>query len=598
MHAATAEATLTGVQWQSGEPAQLQTLALDGPLRGSWTDAQTSITLQPGLRWKARSDPHQLAGQGTIDTPAEVHIDAKGVRSDSDLPFAVQSPQWGEWSGVVQRLRLHAGIGLGDWNAADANVRFKGQLKQWRQAGMLAHDLRAAGTGAVHWSRTAGLQTTSDFQANAGRITQTGASPLRIDPSRWTVTARAKAKAGGDLWQNLVLEGHANSGPLKARLPDGKTLGTGPTRVTLQPSYLARKQGELLLTAPALRYAKWPATTLQARLRLASDQLRGDGTLKVPGIETLRFSGSHAVARGTGQATLTTQQQPLSALAVPLKQQMPKLQPLGLQAGALDGRMALNWRLNPTFKIDAKGTLVTRNATIGWEKASVEAADVTLRLDGLQPLQGRLQFAAPRGHLANGTPLTDLNLDLALAPRTLTVHAAGVKAFGGRITAGPQQLPWPATSQKSLPVHVQGVDLGELLALFDMDDLSATGRIEGVMPLGWRNGAIEIRDGKLASMGKGTLRYTPKDLTHDNLGLQALRNFHYDRLGADVSYTSEGDYRALVALEGNNPDFYNGYPVRMRMNIGGNLPGLFRAALFSGDFSRHILQQLQSGKLQ
>ena len=80
--------------------------------------------------------------------------------------------------------------------------------------------------------------------------------------------------------------------------------------------------------------------------------------------------------------------------------------------------------------------------------------------------------------------------------------------------------------------------------------------------------------------------------------MQALRNFHYKQLGADISYTSDGDYRARATLQGNNPDFYDGYPVHLRLNIGGNLPGMFRAALFSGDFSRHILQQLQTGKLQ
>ena len=51
-------------------------------------------------------------------------------------------------------------------------------------------------------------------------------------------------------------------------------------------------------------------------------------------------------------------------------------------------------------------------------------------------------------------------------------------------------------------------------------------------------------------------------------------------------------------LYGENPDFYDGYPIRFSLNINGELPGLFRSALFSGDFNRHILEQLQSGKLQ
>jgi hypothetical protein len=63
-------------------------------------------------------------------------------------------------------------------------------------------------------------------------------------------------------------------------------------------------------------------------------------------------------------------------------------------------------------------------------------------------------------------------------------------------------------------------------------------------------------------------------------------------------YGADGAYRTQATLEGSNPDFYDGYPIRFGLNINGELPGLFRSALFSGDFNRHILEQLQSGKLE
>ena len=84
----------------------------------------------------------------------------------------------------------------------------------------------------------------------------------------------------------------------------------------------------------------------------------------------------------------------------------------------------------------------------------------------------------------------------------------------------------------------------------------------------------------------------------DNPGLQALRNLHFQKLDMRLNYASSGAYRTESTLEGSNPDFYDGYPIRFTLNINGELPGLFRSALFSGDFNRHILEQLQSGKLK
>jgi len=119
-----------------------------------------------------------------------------------------------------------------------------------------------------------------------------------------------------------------------------------------------------------------------------------------------------------------------------------------------------------------------------------------------------------------------------------------------------------------------------------------------LLPLGRGDGGVEIDDGQLSSPGVGSIRYAPTLSLPDNPGLQVLRNFRFEKLAMHLWYASDGAYRTQVKLDGNNPDVYDGYPVRLGLNINGKLPGLFRSALLSGDFSRHILEQLQSGKLE
>lgn len=339
---------------------------------GHWTEEATRITLLPGLHWQARSDLHQLSGQGRIDAPTTVDIDAHGIRSANDLAFALQSPQWGQWSGVLRQPQLHSDTGPADWKAANAQLHFKGQMKQWRQAGLQARDLRATGDATMHWSRTNGLRVTTTLQATTGRLSSSGRSPVSLVRSAWTVTAQAQARAGADLWQNLVLQGQAKSEALNIRSGAAQTISTGPLRLTLLPSYPARMQGELLLATPTIRYDKWPASDLQARLRLNKSLLRAEGGLRLQeSNEPVRFSASHSLERACGQANLATTQQSLAAWAQQLEPHWPVLQPLSVQQGAADAGMTLNWCLQPHMKINAKGSQPRpRSALAGKRHAS------------------------------------------------------------------------------------------------------------------------------------------------------------------------------------------------------------------------------------
>ena len=314
------------------------------------------------------------------------------------------------------------------------------------------------------------------------------------------------------------------------------------------------------------------------------------------GTEVLRFAGSHALARGCGDATLTSHQS-LLTLGKLLQPRPPALYPLDFRAGEADARFTLNWCTQPSPKFNATGTLQVHDAALGWEKARVEALQTTLQLDGLHPLQGRIRLAALRGELATGTQLSDLNVDLALGAKSLSVHALDVKLFGGRVHSEPISLPWPP-SEQTLPLEIHHIDLGQLLALHTIQGLSGSGQLNGLLPMNYRDGSVEILDGQLNSIGPGIIKYAPALAISTNPGLQALRNFHFQKLGTHVWYAADGGYRTQAKLEGNNPDFYNGYPIHFGLNINGKLPGLFRSALFSGDFNRHILEQLQSGSLE
>ena len=575
-------------------------MMLDGKLRFAWQPSEARLELQPGLRWQLTADggaPLQISGQ--LGRTFAIRRSNGETVSEGELPFAVRSPQWGSWDGAALRAAVRENAGLADWGTADLQLRINGQVRQWQRGAIGGRDLRAAGVAALHWSGSGKLHGDLALKVAAGRLSWQGDFPLTVNESSWTLSARAAADANDDFWESLVVQGEASSPQLKAVRDSAPPLTLGPSRLQLLRFQPARRQGakgELLLAADAIRFGDWPAPDLRARLLLDGSALRADGSLLLQGNEALAFAGAQELNRGCGEATLMMRQ-PLARLGKLLQPRPPVLAPLSLAAGEADGRLTMDWCARPKPIFNAKGRLQLRDAALGWDMARVEALQGTLQLDGLQPLRGRVSLVAQGGVLATGTPLSDLSVDLSLASSVLNVHALRVSLLGGSVHCAPLGLPWPP-SEKTLPLEVRQIDLEQLLALLKVDGLSGSGRLSGVLPLAYGDGSVEIIDGQLSSPGAGTLKYAPGATLPDNPGLQVLRNFHFRQLGLHLWYGRDGAYRTQARLDGNNPDLYEGYPIRFGLNVNGALPGLFRSALFSGDFNRHILEQLQSGKLE
>jgi hypothetical protein len=602
------EAELTDVHGRLTQTSAPLDFSLAGKLRFSWQPPSAQIELQPGWQWRIDAgEKIPLQATGRLNSVFALSYSEDGLLGQGIFPFVLHAKPWGDWEGSVQRILLEQDKGSEEkkLDAAETQLRIKGGAKQLQLDAFQARNAQVAGNAVLHWSRRNGIRAELAAQLTADRLAWHGNKPMNAGPTTWKLDAEATAKTDENFWKTLELKGNASTPQLRIESGGRQTLTLGPSRLQLTRFRPAERNGkpaqknatgELLLSTNAVRLGSWPAPALRTRVRLNDGSLHGNGALYLRDAEVLHFTGSHALSAGCGEATLSAKQ-PLPVLDKLLQPRPSHLLPLVLASGEMDARFALNWCAKATATADAKGTFHLRDATLGWDRALADNIQGALQLDGLNPLRGRISFTAQGGQLATGTALTDMKVDLALGDQSLTVHALHAGLLGGTVHGGPLALNWPLTGQP-LPLEIRSIDLGQLLALPNVHGLSGKGQLNGVLPLVYRAGGLEIPEGRLTSPGAGTINYAPSAVIPDNPGLQALRNFHFRDLDVTLHYGADGAYRLQNTLEGNNPDFYGGYPIRFRLDINGALPGLFRAALFSGDFNRHILEQLRSGTLE
>ncbi len=73
-----------------------------------------------------------------------------------------------------------------------------------------------------------------------------------------------------------------------------------------------------------------------------------------------------------------------------------------------------------------------------------------------------------------------------------------------------------------------------------------------------------------------------------------LKNYKYDSLAVDIDYSKEGQLNASSRFKGYNPDFQNGRPVYINLNIEDDIPALIKTlnAINSSKLEGQFLKQL------
>ncbi len=226
-----------------------------------------------------------------------------------------------------------------------------------------------------------------------------------------------------------------------------------------------------------------------------------------------------------------------------------------------------------------------------WSAADIRVAGAALDVPVLQgggtleltsgevKLEGAI-FSVDKTYSAAFSFIYDLR-DPSRAAFTLVSAAMPWKQ--GRLSASGVRIPLTGTAPITVSLAVKGVSVDELLQALTGKRVSATGAVSGTVPVViGRDGSLDFRPADLRADGDGVISMPPDAIPGDNqqieLVRQVLKELHYTSLSVSLrnGEAGNGGFAVLLALEGSNPDVYDGRIVKLNVNLTGDVLDFIR----------------------
>ena len=342
---------------------------------------------------------------------------------------------------------------------------------------------------------------------------------------------------------------------------------------------------------------------IAARITANTEKLEIAGNFSpanVPG--KFVFSLNHNLMQKLGQLTLKSLQ------AINLNAENSKLSllltpwpyPFDLLAGNIKLASQATWSQKNDFKLTTKIKLEDAGGTIAKE---IVFSGLTLEheLELLPKLHSIRKSKIKLKHLDSG--VTSSNITTSLTLQTASsgpLPKFAVQDLHGEIFSGSfssDDFVFDLNKNKNkFKIKATNIDLAKIIETQQLEDIVVTGRVDGIIPVEINEQGIFIEHGALVNdVRAGSIRYNPgagtdqlKQNPLTGIALDALKDFRYSHLSADVNFTPEGTLTINLQLKGTSPELDTNRPVHLNINTEQNLTALLKSLRFAQGVSENI----------
>lgn len=399
----------------------------------------------------------------------------------------------------------------------------------------------------------------------------------------------AVAKAALTSPQIVLADGQANVTLMAVAAPvaEGKMSGTVST--PHKPAYIVPLKFDVTLASLSSRQY---TTGFDIALNGASGALM------------IKAQGSHDSAAHTGDLRMRMVPLDMQEGVTSLEEFFPVAgQYVSNVTGSLGALARLEWRKDDkgSWTVSQRGRLLLRDIGASYNDFPVVGINTVISFESLAPLTFTRQQVAI-GAFTAGLPLQNGLVTMSLdAKNQLSVHDGTMEMAGGKIGVAPFTLDL-VKQQADIVLTAENLDLKQIFAIAPMEGLSAEGRMQGRLPIAMRAGNMSLNKGELSSLGGGVIRYSPQELpafladdTNQHIVdlRTALANFNFSSLKMGLQGDLLKEQTITLNIEGKNPDFYGGHPVKLNLNVEGPLQNIVRYAPGNESIPDAIQKQIE-----
>jgi hypothetical protein len=204
-------------------------------------------------------------------------------------------------------------------------------------------------------------------------------------------------------------------------------------------------------------------------------------------------------------------------------------------------------------------------------------------------------------HLVAGVPVDRPRVRFTVLPRlrgvSVRLHEVVGEIAGGEIAV--EDARWDSTAQSNaFDVQIRDVEIDRLLRDWQVEVISGTGRLSGMIPIRIGPAGFAVAGGRLDSLGAGAIRVdwgSAREMLVNSgeqvaLTVNALEDFRYDTLSIGIDQPEDGALTLAIGLEGANAAVLDGYPLRFNINLSGELAPIMDAVREGRRIGADLLQ--------